>query len=143
MRKTIHTLLSISVIGLVLNLLWENVQAPLYEGYTGFVQHSPICAVASLGDVVIIVFLYAVFAAIMRDALWFRRLNWKSTVSLIVIGAVIGVGIEKWGLADGRWNYTESMPIIPFLKVGLTPILQMMIVPILTFYLSSKYKKVI
>jgi len=107
MRKAIPALLSISVIGLVLNLLWENLQAPLYKGYTSFIQH----------------------------------LNWKSILSLLIIGTVIGVGIERWAFITGRWSYTESVPIIPFLKVGITPILQMMIVPILTFYLSAKYKK--
>lgn len=139
MRKTIRALVTISALGLALNVLWENLQAPLYEGYTSFIQHVPICLVASLGDAAIIVFLYALFALFFRDTLWFGNLNWRYIVSLIIIGAIIGVGIEKWGLITGRWSYTEGMPIIPLLNVGLTPILQMMITPTVTFYLSAKY----
>lgn len=142
MRKIARALLIISAVGLVLNLLWENAQAPLYEGYAGFIQHLSICSVASLGDVAIIIFLYVLFALVFKDMLWFMNLRWKSIVSLMVIGTIIGIGIEKWALITGRWSYTEGMPIISFFNVGLTPVLQMTILPILTFRLSSKYKKI-
>lgn len=140
MRKAVHALLTASVIGLVLNLLWENIQAPLYAGYTSFIQHVPICSMASLGDVAIILFLYILFALILRNVLWFQNLNTMSVFSLLIIGAVIGAGIEKWALLTSRWSYGYNMPIIPFLRVGLAPVLQMMIVPTLTFYFSSRYK---
>ncbi len=136
MKKTIQALLTISAVSFVLNLFWENAQAPLYKGYISFIQHLQICAIASLGDVVIILFLYALYAVITRDILWFRNQNWRSIVSLIIIGAIIGVGIEKWSLLTHRWSYAESMPIILLIKVGLSPVLQMIVLPIITFYIT-------
>lgn len=34
------------------HLLWENLQAPLYKGYTSFAQHFGICLKATFGDMV-------------------------------------------------------------------------------------------
>ncbi len=137
-NKNIKIFFIVSVFGLLTNLVWENLQAPLYQGYNNFWQHFQICLIASLGDVAIIILLYVLFALIFRNILWFQNLNWKSILFLIIIGTIIGIGIEKWALITGRWNYTESMLVIPFLNVGLIPVLQMMLLPLLTFYVAKK-----
>ena len=36
------------------------------------------------------------------------------------------------------WSYNELMPIIPYLNVGLSPVLQMIIVPIITYFISAR-----
>ena len=42
MRK-FSLLLYIFIIGFLLNLIWENFQAPLYEGFTNFWEHFMMC----------------------------------------------------------------------------------------------------
>jgi|SRR3989344_1107660 len=137
-KNTLYALVSISIVGLALNFLWENLQAPLYAGYTGFIQHLSICSMATLGDLTIILFMYIYSSLIFKDVLWFQNLSLKSVLSLLIIGVIVGVGIEKWALLTDRWTYGYNMPIIPLLGVGLTPVLQMIILPILTFSFSAK-----
>ena len=42
-----------------LNLIWERAQAPLYTGYENFWANLPMCAKASLGDVIVVAAIYA------------------------------------------------------------------------------------
>jgi hypothetical protein len=52
-------------------------------------------------------------------------------------GGVIAVGFEKWALAVEQWFYTDDMPMVPLLHVGWLPLLQLMILPSLTCYISG------
>ena len=59
---------------------------------------------------------------------------------MLSAGLVIAILIE-WFAVNGlhRWAYTDQMPRIPVLDVGLTPILQMLILPPLIFLLTHKF----
>ena len=125
------------IIGLLLayflNLVWENAQAPLYQGDVNFWR----CAVASLGDVAMIGIVYLAVALIFRNSNWISQFDLKHVFPTLSIGFLVAVGVEKWGLYTGRWEYAE-MPIWPLLNVGLLPILQMLIIPSLVFYGMKK-----
>lgn len=122
----------LTVITSLLHLVWENAQAPLYAEYQSFWQHFPSCVVGTVGDVIITLFV-----------LFFIRLLKKNSPHsptdffvLAIIGFFIAVMIEQHALLIGQWDYTSAMPIIPFLKVGLIPILQMTLLLPLSFYLA-------
>jgi hypothetical protein len=136
--KKVRLILYIIIIGFLLNLIWENVQAPLYEGYEDFWAHFMMCFWASLVDVAVILLLYGLFAIWYKDFYWINYMNWKIVVVLIIIGGAIAVGFEQWAFEGQKWSYTDNMPIVPFTKVGLSPLLQMMLLPLLTFWLSYK-----
>lgn len=137
-NKLTRTLLIVAGIGLLLNLAWENFQAPLYQGYSNFWQHFPICSVASLGDALIVLVLYLVLAAINRNMFWIAKLNRANIMVLIILGTLVGIGIEKWALATERWQYNSAMPLIPYIGVGLLPVLQMSLLPLLTYYIGKR-----
>jgi len=59
-------------------------------------------------------------------------------VVLVVVGLVLGVANELLALAFGRWWYTAAMPLLPWYHVGLWPVLQLLLLPLLTFYLVKK-----
>lgn len=138
MNKLIKILLVIAGISLVLNLVWENLQAPLYQGYSSFWQHLPVCSVASLGDVLIILISYFVLAIVNKDMLWITKMSRADVAILIVTGALVAIGIEKWALATGRWQYDSAMPLIPYVEVGFLPVIQMILLPLLTYYISKR-----
>ncbi len=130
---------AISGIGLLTNLIWENVQAPFYQGYTNFWSHLLICSIAAVGDVVIILLMYAGFALIYRDMYWIKRMNSKKVLWLSVTGVITAYFIEIWALSRGRWAYASAMPQI--FNVSLLALLQMMILPTITFYLARRFIK--
>ncbi|OGT97097.1 MAG: hypothetical protein A2X80_14205 [Geobacteraceae bacterium GWB2_52_12] len=41
--------------------------------------------------------------------------------------------VEHAALTAGRWSYSERMPVMPWLGAGLWPLLQMALLPSLTF----------
>jgi len=128
----------LSLIAFVLHIVWENAQAPLFQGYASFASHFPMCLVGTVGDVVITLVVYFIVALLKNDINWISTLNKKDFVILAVIGFFIAVGIEWRALLFGRWAYADVMPIIPYLKIGLVPILQMIFLLPLSMYLTKK-----
>jgi len=131
-------LLTVAGVSFLFNIIWENLQAPLYQWHGNFWQQLPICFIASLGDVLIILILYFILATLNRNVFWTAKLSRTDAIIVIVLGVLIAVGIEKWALAVGRWQYNSAMPLIPYVEVGLLPVLQMALLPLLAYY-ASKY----
>jgi len=136
--KTGKQIIFLSLIAFVLHIVWENVQAPLFQGYASFASHFPVCLVGTVGDVAITLFVYFIVALLKNDSNWIYTLNKKDFAILAVVGLFIAVGIERHTLPFGRWAYADAMPIIPYLKVGLTPILQMTFLLPISVYLTKK-----
>lgn len=126
----------------VLHLLWENLQAPLYSCYQSFWQCFWICLYATAtGDMIFMLTIYAALAVIHRDWQWVRdpgAYRHPATWILAVgIGLILAVSFELWAVhVAHRWQYTEFMLIVPFVQIGLTPVLQMIIIPLLAIYSS-------
>lgn len=128
----------------VLHLLWENLQAPLFEGFLSFSQHFWLCASATAGDMLFMVFLYATLAVMHRNLFWVaRRSAYEHPATWFIVlffGVLLGVSFELWAVyVDQRWHYNAMMPLIPILRVGLTPVLQMLILPLVTVFLTSRF----
>jgi|SRR3989338_1502802 len=130
---------SVFCFAFLLNFLWENLQTPLYECNKLLGKELiPHLLVASLGDALIILLIYWLGVLVYRRITWIFRLN-KSRVALIVtLGLVIAVLIEinatRW---QYRWDYTELMPTI--YGVGIVPVLQLIILPFIIFWLTKRF----
>lgn len=130
-------ILTLVVVAFLLHLLWENAQAPLFAGYSSFGQHLPICFVGTIGDVVITLFVFVFIRLLKKD----EPQTITDFLALAIIGFSIAVAIEQNALLAGKWNYTSAMPIIPWINVGLMPIIQMTILLPLSFYLAKLLNK--
>ncbi len=62
-------------------------------------------------------------------------------VALGILGAITAVAVERVALAEGRWTYNSLMPIVPVVQVGLWPLLQMIVLPVLTAWLSERLRR--
>lgn len=128
----------IIMVSFLANFVWEIVQMPLYAVPGTIWQHLPMCIYATWGDVFIILMLYIVVAMIRSDLNWFRHIEVTDVVILALGGALIAISIEQRALATHAWQYTASMSLIPFLNVGLVPILQMMVLSLVIFFCVGK-----
>lgn len=124
------------VIGFLVNLVWENAQAFLYEGYGGFIEHFWTCLVASVVDALVILLVYLLLSLAYRDLFWPRRNSYARYAVVALIGGALAVGFELWALAKEEWDYAESMPLV--LGVGLSPLIQLMVLPVLTYFISLR-----
>jgi len=137
--KTVRVI-TLVVIAFLLNVVWENAQAPLFAGYLSLSQHFTICLWATIGDVVFTLSVYFGISLLKNDFGWITRLSGKDIAVIAVMGFFLAVGIEWRALLFGKWNYTDAMPIVPYLRVGLAPVLQMTLLLPFSFYLAKSAK---
>jgi hypothetical protein len=96
------------------------------------------CFVASLGDGLLVLLIFAAgWAALQRQA-WFMQPGGRGYLLMLAVGLVIGVSVE-WAAVHvaGRWAYTAQMPLVPGLGVGLVPVAQMLVLPPLVFRVAA------
>jgi hypothetical protein len=136
-------LLWIFIAGFITNLIWENAQAPLYEGYESFSQHFLSCVAASIVDGVVIVGLYVLVGLTRRNMLWLFNITIRDIVILLISGMATAIAFEKLAMKNESWNYNENMPLV--LGLGLMPLIQLAVLSIISVYLvqiiiKSKWK---
>jgi hypothetical protein len=126
-------LLAIVVVAFVINLIWENIQIHLYQGYDTFSERFIRCLPAAGGDALIILLLYALVVWWRQEWWWLGKAQ-LSDWALVVSGGVgIAITIELVALATDRWAYTPSMPRLFNTSLGVWPIIQMIVLPLATF----------
>jgi hypothetical protein len=110
-------LFRVAIVSFVLNLIWENLHSYLYAGYMGDKITQLVLLEASLIDALLVILISLPFIYIEK---W-RGKSWL----IIPFGIIISIIIELGALYLGRWSYNEYMPLIPLLRVGLTPTIQL------------------
>lgn len=127
-------------VGAALNLAWEFVQLPLYTLWTtaSFGELSYSVLHCTVGDTMIASF--SLFTALLfaGSPAW-PKARYAATVTVTVI---LGLGYtvySEWRntVITHAWSYAPSMPTV--LGVGLAPVAQWLVVPILTFWLLERH----
>lgn len=112
-----------------LNLVWEMLQsflfAPHFSGVADFVL---IHVIAACIDIVITICILLP-ELFLLDRIIPKKNDWRRFACTAMLGLFVAVVLERFALSVGIWSYGPFMPIIPFLGVGLTPVLQMVILP--------------
>ena len=129
----------------ILHLVWESAQMPLFEtGDLSAWEVFRMCLFATAtGDMVFMAILYAVAALAVRDWKWLQNeASYKHPATWVlpsIFGVLLAISFELWAIhAVERWEY-DGMPLVPFLHVGLTPVLQMALIPFAVTWLSRMY----
>ena len=127
---------NVAVFAFLLNYPWEFSQVPLFAGMPNAPHWTAIkvCAMATLGDTVITLVAHWVVAFVARSRRWIAAPTAGHLMMFVSIGLAITVVIEQLalrGLWFGTWSYSPLMPVIPGLGVGLSPLLQWIILPLL------------
>lgn len=128
--------------GFLLHFAWEMMQVPWFEGMTE-ASHGDVvwlCTRATVGDVVIALSAFWVACLAARDRHWIQQARRKPFLVMLFTGVVMTLAFE-W-LATGlleRWRYAEVMPVVPIIGVGLTPLLQWLLLPPLIVWLSRRH----
>ena len=133
---------TIATFAFLFNLTWELIQIPLYKAGSYSIEHMAFCALASVADAILVLLLFFGTAVLFRNLFWIQDKKWQQMVIVILLGATGAVLGEMRHLSIGSWAYADSMPIIPVVNVGITPVLQFMILPLLVYRISFRlYKK--
>ena len=135
--------MNVAMFALLLNFPWEILQASLYAGMVE-APHFEVtkgCLQATLGDMVIMLFAFEFVAIGARSRRWILvPTGWQSGL-FVSVGVSITAAIE-WLATRGRWvvgwNYLPEMPLLPGTDIGLSPLLQWVVLPLLTIWFVGR-----
>jgi len=130
------------VVSYLANAAWELAQMSLYvtsvpPGWIAALTH---CGKAAGGDLLLMGILYLVLVLAIGSWRWpLEPASYRHPATWVLtpaVGALLAVAFELWAVyVDHRWAYGTSMPLIPGLSVGVTPVLQMIVIPLLVLVL--------
>ena len=140
--SSLLALAGLFVVSVVLNYFWEMGQSFLFVGMGDLGKIWWHCFVAGLGDGLIVCTIHAAGWSFFRRADWFIDPRWKGYAVMLMTGIIIAVAIEWLAVhVLHRWTYTPDMPafpVLPRVNIGITPLLQMLILPPLIFYIVAQ-----
>lgn len=137
-----RVLLAIAAYGFILNAVWEFAQAgPLYDMWTEVLLAAGLFHImmAIIGDMFIVVII-GVLAAWICGVSEVLALSWKASAYMLSMGFIIGLFLEWFAKVLDWWTYNDLMPTIILFgeTVGLSPLLQITLLPFLSVFLTVK-----
>jgi len=115
----------------LLSLAWEVAHLPLYTiwatGRPAWIAFAVVHCTA--GDILIgavALMLALILSRAGEPADWSV---WRIGACTAVLAVAYTVWSERLNLAAGNWAYSAWMPVLPWVEVGLSPLLQWLVVP--------------
>ena len=121
-----------------LHFVWEKSHLPLYYGYQNLSPFLPITIWATVGDVLYTLVVVGIATLFKKDFGWIKNIGRKDIIGLAIAGFFVALFVEYKAFAFNLWFYSSEMPIIPIIRVGLSPVLQMTILLPLSVYITNK-----
>lgn len=94
-------------------------------------------AIAVTHDALIMLLAHGVVAVAARSRRWIVAAKRGQLTLFITIGASVAAAIE-WPATHGywiaNWSYLPTMPVVPGADIGLAPLLQWVVLPLLTVW---------
>lgn len=122
-----------------LNLLWEVAQLPLYDIWYEATSGEITFAVlhCTTGD--LLIGINSAIVALLLAAILYRSTHpsvWAIGLIFVLIATAYTIYSEWLNVFMRKsWSYSELMPTIPPLKTGLSPLLQWIILPVVTIWI--------
>lgn len=132
----------IFVIAVILNYPWERAQSVFYRAEDGSVIPWWHCMLASLGDGLLVLLMFWAGRVVLGKPAWFEYPGLRGYLFMAVTGLAMIIPIE-WILTHRVewWSYTADMYLVPGLAVGVSPIVQMLLLPPLIFWIVARWRK--
>ncbi len=140
-RRFLKLLLRWIAAAFLLHAIWEVAHLPLYTLWDEpdrwrVVRYVLHCLA---GDVLIAATTYLAATIVFRAFDWPARFPWRAGAFVTALGLAFTAASEWYNVyVLGGWAYKSTMPLIG--GIGLTPLLQWMIVPALTILAVRRIK---
>lgn len=124
----------------VLSLAWEVAHLPLYTIWSEAKPGGIAFAVAhcTAGDVLIgmaALLLALILVRAGSPEYWPMKKSGMVAAMLAVSYTLLS---ERLNIAQGNWAYSSWMPVLPYVEVGLSPLLQWIAVPLAALWWSQR-----
>lgn len=124
----------------LLHFAWEILQVPFFVQMPtmGHWQAISVCLRATLGDVAIALTSFGAAALLEQQFRWFLQPSGWALSAYLATGLIATLLLERYAIATGRWSYSDLMPVLPAIGVGLMPIVQWTVLPLATLFLTRR-----
>jgi hypothetical protein len=123
-----------------LNLVWEVLHTVFYV-CSSYIYTETLRDIleATIGDSVITLCLYGLGIVYHQKMTWIYHCTHRDCLFLMGSGVLLALLIEFFSIhIFDRWEYNALMPLIPGLGVGVTPVVQLALLPMATFFLTTR-----
>ena len=122
------------------SLVWEIAQLPLYTLWAEPSWGRIIFAVAhcTVGDAMIGTAALILALILIRVGEW---ASWpRMRIGMVIVFLTVDYTVlsERINLARGNWAYSSWMPVLPWVEVGMAPVAQWIIVPLVTWWWANR-----
>lgn len=128
----------------VTNLIWETIQLPLYTLWNDGSAGEIVFAVAhcTAGDILIAFSALAIAAIVFSRGHWPHEKYWP-VAGFAVLGGIVYTAYSEWvnTHVEESWTYSTLMPTISPLEIGLSPLLQWIVLPPIAFVVVKRRLK--
>jgi hypothetical protein len=137
-----HRFLWLAVFGFLLNGNWEWLQTPLYDDAA-----KPAIEVlrfrlhCTAGDVLILLVCALGVSGVRRSTSWLSRPHPSDLALLAILGVGYTFVSELVNVGRGSWAYSELMPLVPGTSVGVVPLAQWLLLPMLAAWMSARIRR--
>lgn len=143
LKKTFRLISIFILIALIIFALGEYAICGLFYSMRGQgIEHQLLMFSAITGDMFIALGLFFLLAFVNKRSDWFLN-KWerKDIVIHLLYSTLLAFYFEAHALYTGRWGYNEVMPLVFGTSIGLVPVLFLIILIPLIFYLTKKLYK--
>ena len=126
--------------GFLLHFVWELLQIPWFQGMADAPHQDAtwMCTRATFGDAVITVLSFWAVAVLCGRG-WIARPTRLNVAAFAGVGVAITIVLEILSTKVwSRWAYSDAMPVIPGIDVGVIPIAQWLILPPLVLWIVRR-----
>jgi hypothetical protein len=134
---------NVALVAFLLNLPWELWQVPLFDRMPVSPHWEAVktCSRAAAGDAVIALVACWAVALVVRNRAWVVSPTASEVLGFAACGVLMTAAIERLALS-GRWvqswSYSPLMPVVPGIDVGLSPLVQWLVLPPLVVWLVRR-----
>jgi len=120
-----------AVVTTAAHLAWETAHVPLYTIWSeGTGQEIALAVVhCTAGDLAIAACSLFASLILFGNRAWPRRHFTRVAIAALVLGVLHTTYSERANVTRGAWAYADAMPLVPLLGIGLSPLLQWLVVP--------------
>lgn len=137
-NKLIRNVLVITIFSFIFHYVWEYWQCEIFYIMESNIPSSSIMASATFGDVIMTIFLYGLLSLVNYDIDWIiKKWKIKEYVIITLYALFLSFYFEVSALYSGRWGYSSEMPLFPKTNIGLVPVMQLLLLFPLSFFISK------
>jgi len=132
--------LNMAFFSFLLNFVWEVLQTPFFLDKSAeintIVWYRFHC---TLGDVLITLGSFWLVALIFKSRAWFLNPTKPKVTLFVTFGVIYTIFSEIKNVSLNKlWGYSELMPVIPYIEVGIIPLIQWMIAPVALVFIVRR-----